>query len=328
MGLTAVAAEAKEADEGANVGVHQPKRLERQPLQVHQRSHALTDPLADPGLGETAMEVLTPIQCCTATLYKTFLCQEAFCAQRFTVAAAYGMWGLQMMRQGQADLDDDVVDEEVGGGWEGSADDLGDAAGVVHNEAQLAEGGAAQHGAQKHVPGGPVEEQAADAPVQAGQRRPLALRQRQPVCTKPVSTPPKPLSISPWTRPHAPELPAPLVRHRDHMPSWATLGQHTAFAASPLCHGSVLATLRQCSVSEGELPPSAGGGGRAPVEGVGQEEVLPEHEEDGGEDAGDEGAGHALALAVPLAVEAVGGVVAADGHRHLRHHPCPHHNAQ
>ena len=61
----------------------------------------------------------------------------------------------------------------------------------------------------------------------------------------------------------------------------------------------------------------------APVEGVGHEEVLPEHEEDGGQDGGDDGAPHALALAVPLAVEAVAGrVVAADRHCHLRNYAC------
>ena len=61
----------------------------------------------------------------------------------------------------------------------------------------------------------------------------------------------------------------------------------------------------------------------APVEGVGHEEVLPEHEEDGGQDGGDDGAPHALALAVPLAVKAVARrVVATDRHRHLRHHAC------
>ena len=35
MRLTAVAAEAEEADQGANVWVHQPECLERQSLQVH-----------------------------------------------------------------------------------------------------------------------------------------------------------------------------------------------------------------------------------------------------------------------------------------------------
>lgn len=44
MGLTAVATEAEEADEGADVGVHQPERLECQPLQVPQHSHAQTYP--------------------------------------------------------------------------------------------------------------------------------------------------------------------------------------------------------------------------------------------------------------------------------------------
>lgn len=70
---------------------------------------------------------------------------------------------------GGGHLDEDVVDEEVGGGWQGAADNIGDDAGVVDDDAELTEGAAAQHGAQKHVPGGPVEEKRANAPVQARQ---------------------------------------------------------------------------------------------------------------------------------------------------------------
>ena len=70
------------------------------------------------------------------------------------------MWeaGLQGVKQGQADLDNNIVDEEVGGGRKGGSDDFGDGAGVVYDDPQLAEGGAAKHGAQEHIPGGPVEE--------------------------------------------------------------------------------------------------------------------------------------------------------------------------
>lgn len=61
----------------------------------------------------------------------------------------------------------------------------------------------------------------------------------------------------------------------------------------------------------------------APIEGIGHDEVLPKHEEDGGQDGGDDGAANRFALAVPLAVQNVGcASVAADGHRCLSHRPC------
>lgn len=56
----------------------------------------------------------------------------------------------------------------------------------------------------------------------------------------------------------------------------------------------------------------------APVDGGWHDEILPQHEEDGWEDAGDQRTGKAGAAAVPVAVEHVQeGVAVADGHRRL-----------
>lgn len=135
---------------------------------------------------------------------------------------------------------------------------------------------------------------------------------------------PETIDLPPRTPSHAARLLVPLAWLNNDMPGWATSRRRGL--PRPVTATTVpQRRFRSAASGEGELLPSAGGAGRAPVEGVGQEEVLPEHEEDGGEDAGDEGAAQALALAVPRAVEAIGGgVVAADGHRHLRHHPCQH----
>ena len=77
-----------------------------------------------------------------------------------------------------ARLDDDEVDEEVGGRGEGGADAAGDVAGALDEGAQLAEYGTPQHGPQEHVEDVPDKKDDPDAPVQAAQggRRALLLR--------------------------------------------------------------------------------------------------------------------------------------------------------
>ena len=74
-------------------------------------------------------------------------------------------------------LQDDVIDEEVGGGGESGADAGGDLSRVVDQDAQLAEDGTSQHGPQEDVEDIPHVEDHADPPVQVAQRgaRPLLL---------------------------------------------------------------------------------------------------------------------------------------------------------
>ena len=62
-------------------------------------------------------------------------------------------------------LEHEVVDEEVGRGRQGGADEAGDAAGVVNDVVQLRENGAAQHGAHEDVEHVPQEEEGRDAAV-------------------------------------------------------------------------------------------------------------------------------------------------------------------
>ena len=79
-------------------------------------------------------------------------------------------------------LEDDVVDEEVGGCRQGCANAGRNARGVLDQHAQLTEDGPTQHGPQEDIEDVPHKEDKADAPVQAaeGGRASLLLRYPAP----------------------------------------------------------------------------------------------------------------------------------------------------
>jgi len=80
----------------------------------------------------------------------------------------------------EPNLQDDVIDEEVGCGGKGRPDARRNLARIVNEDAQLAEDGASQHGPQEHIEHVPHVEDDAYPAVQVTQRGGGALLLRNP----------------------------------------------------------------------------------------------------------------------------------------------------
>ena len=83
-------------------------------------------------------------------------------------------------------LQDQVIDEEVGGGGQGCPDKPRNAAWVVQDIVQLGEYGAPQHGSDEDVEHGPQEEEGGDSAVHGTEAGAPALAQGAPaagMCT-------------------------------------------------------------------------------------------------------------------------------------------------